>query len=162
VNNTISIDLRIQLLIHFNRNDVSPETATRQSHVDPCISSVERFINQWVTGNIQGVPICPCKSTDLYALYLMWCLAKGEKYPLSNGYFFRELIYFPGWKKKKRRIQAAVPLTAPIVLPPQNVLQGHGSDRPDNISVSSWISDSANQFSCAVDKARSAGKWIFS
>lgn len=76
-------------LLHLGLGDFKPwtrppMTQAKRDLVDLSISSEERFLREWITGDIEGrdggiVPLAPCLGSSLYRLYGEWCEAHGER-----------------------------------------------------------------------------------
>lgn len=79
-----------------------PMTKAKQDLIDIGTSSEERFIREWIAGEIEGqdgdsLPFCPCLGAHLYIAYERWCDANGER---KRGR--KDLISLvgklPGWR----------------------------------------------------------------
>ncbi|MCU0810134.1 MAG: DUF5906 domain-containing protein [Thiobacillaceae bacterium] len=61
-----------------------PVTRAKQDLVDLGTSSEERFVREWMAGEIDGesglpLPFVPCLGSHLYVAYERWCEAHGER-----------------------------------------------------------------------------------
>jgi putative DNA primase/helicase len=79
-----------------------PMTKAKQDLVELGRSSEERFLNEWIAGEIEGpdgdpLPFCPCLGSHLYKAYERWCDTQGERKRGS-----KDLISLagklPGWR----------------------------------------------------------------
>ena len=75
-----------------------PMTRAKADLIAIGASSVDRFLTDWKTGDIEGIPYCPAGSADLYRVYLDWCRANGEKFPRTSAQFVGRVSKLPGWR----------------------------------------------------------------
>lgn len=69
---------------HFTVASRPPMTEAKQDLIAQSASSEERFVGEWLGGEIGGVngeplPVCPCLGSDLYQVYRRWCERHGER-----------------------------------------------------------------------------------
>lgn len=60
-----------------------PMTRAKQDLIDQGTGSEERFINEWLGGELENedgesLPVCPCLGSSLYRVYESWCKNNGE------------------------------------------------------------------------------------
>jgi len=79
-----------------------PMTKAKQELIELSASSEERFIKEWIAGEVENkngdpMPFCPCQGSDLYEVYKRWCEAHGEH---KRG--IKDLLSLagkmPGWR----------------------------------------------------------------
>lgn len=79
-----------------------PMTKAKQDLIDLGTSSEERFVKEWIAGELEGIdgdplPFCPCLGSHLYQVYGRWCESHGER---RRG--IKDLISLcgkmPGWR----------------------------------------------------------------
>ena len=96
----LRIDLR-----EFRPWTKPPMTGAKQDLIQQSAGSVERFLQEWASLELDGVngeplPFCPCLGSHLYKVYERWCSTQGERARRSQ-----ELIGIaakkPGWAAGK-------------------------------------------------------------
>jgi putative DNA primase/helicase len=79
-----------------------PMTKAKGDLVELSASSEDRFVKEWLAGQIDGpqgdaLPVCPCLGSHLFVEYSRWCEANGERRRGS-----KDLISLvgkqPGWR----------------------------------------------------------------
>lgn len=141
-----------------------PMTQAKRELIAIGADSIERFLSDWQNGDIDGVPFCPCGSSDLYSLYLRWCRENGEKFPRTSAQFMGRLSKREGWFKghKNRLLDLNHEGTVRqrVVVPSEKALTDaakHGHDwrkRPDKTETQ-WISEGYFEFRNAMEKPAS-------
>ena len=76
-------------LLHLDLGDFKPwtkppMTRAKQELIELSSSSEERFIEEWMAGELENregetLPFCPCLGSDLYLVYERWCDTRGER-----------------------------------------------------------------------------------
>jgi putative DNA primase/helicase len=104
----------IEALYHYLLHEVDlgdfkpwtrpPMTEAKRELIDINRDSVDRFLIDWQAGDIDGLPFCPCSSSDLYRAYLFYCRANGERMPRPENHFSGHVIKLPGWFKGHKDI----------------------------------------------------------
>lgn len=61
----------------FRPHTRPPMTRAKADLIEMSIDSTERFVRAWLGGEMDQVPVLPCKSEDFYALYRAWCARAG-------------------------------------------------------------------------------------
>ncbi len=61
-----------------------PMTSAKAELIELSLSSEERFINEWMRGEVESkegevLPFCPCLGSHLYRDYEIWCERTGER-----------------------------------------------------------------------------------
>ena len=59
-------------LENFTQHTKPPMTKSKAELIDLGMDSTERFWRAWIGGDIEDVPVVPCKSGDFYQLYRDW------------------------------------------------------------------------------------------
>lgn len=140
-------------LSDFHPKKRPPMTEAKQKLIALSAPSELRFIAEWIGGDL-GLPICPCLSADLYAVYLRWCRANGETRPRPSNQFHGAIAHQPGWKKEKQRIYAregsTTTIPKPIIIPPPAILAKEQTGQKDGESPTAWLSISTRKFSEAI------------
>lgn len=137
-------------LTGFHPNKRPPMTAAKQALIGLSKGSEARFIDAWIEGDLE-LPVCPCKSTDLYAKYLSWCKRNGEFKPRPSSQFFGWIGNMPGWDKRKARhyrdLTSTEAQNSPIVTPPLEILQASGFAPPaGESSRTRWLTECVLRF----------------
>lgn len=152
-------------LLHLDLGDfkpwsIPPMTQAKRDLIAIGADSIERFVQDWQNGDIEGVPFCPCGGADLYRLYLRWCRENGEKFPRTSAQFMGSLAKREGWFKghKDRLINLNTPGTVRqrMVIPSEkslNAAVAHGGDhrKPEHKTQTQWLSECYFDFKNAVD-----------
>lgn len=93
----------------FNEHTKPPMTDAKQALIEVSLDSVERFIRDWMAGDIiidrnteQPLPFCPCGSADLYTAYQRWCRQEGVTKPREQNQFYGNVLRRRGWQKALR------------------------------------------------------------
>lgn len=91
-------------LLHLDLGDfkpwsLPPPTAAKADLININRESADRFIEEWEDGLIDGLPLCPAASSDVYAAYAAWCRREGVKYPRESNQFAGFLLKQDGWTR---------------------------------------------------------------
>lgn len=122
-----------------------PMTQAKRELIDLSMDSTERFWGDYIAGHLDGVPVLPTKSDDLYELYRTWCGRVGIPRYAPRAKFLAEI----GRRTDARRAQARYqnggpdPRLATFVFP-------RGSECPSGWSQSQWLGECVDQFQDAV------------
>lgn len=85
----------------FNEHSKPPMTEAKEALIDISMDSVERFVSEWMAGEItfngKVLPFCPAGSADLYAAYTRWCRGAGVLKPRESGQFHGAIAKRQGW-----------------------------------------------------------------
>jgi len=76
-----------------------PMTRAKAQLIDTNRESVDRFLLDWQAGDIDGLPFCPCGSSDLYTAYMQWARREGVRFPRESNQFAGHIEKLPGWVK---------------------------------------------------------------
>lgn len=94
----------------FTEHTKPPITDAKRDLIDVSLGSIERFVEEWKTGEISGIPFCPCAGTDLYDVYLRWCKRQGIGKPREQNQFINSVSKQPGWlRDHKDRYETLLP-----------------------------------------------------
>jgi len=142
----------------FNEHSKPPLTSAKADVQELSAGSIERFFRDWRLGELE-FPVCPASSAQVYAAYMRYCGARGEKarsHVHLSGFIGKqtgweiglkdvfETAHYGGARKRVR-----------VVLPPDDVLQGlasAGADyrrRPDQ-NAAQWVTDGIFAFRAAL------------
>lgn len=140
-------------LSRFHPKKRPPMTEAKTALIALSSPSETRFVLEWVSGEL-GLPVCPARSTDVYAAYLKWCRANGEIRPRPSNQFHGAVVRMPGWAKTKARIYAdlrfdgeSVPV--PVLIPPENVIDSRHA-RVEGKSQTHWLTEACVDFENAI------------
>ena len=91
-------------LLHLDLGDfkpwsLPPPTQAKHDLIEVNRESVDRFVEEWEEGLIDGLPLCPAGSSDVYAAYAAWCRREGVKYPRESNQFAGYLLKQDGWTR---------------------------------------------------------------
>jgi putative DNA primase/helicase len=87
----------------FNQYTEPLITASKQDLIDINLESGERFISDWLGGDLD-LPVCPCMSEDLYKAYNEWCKRNGVVRPRELNQFIGNIAKTKGFKRERARI----------------------------------------------------------
>lgn len=137
----------------FHPKKRPPMTQAKHNLIAISQASEGRFISEWAAGDAR-LPVCPCLSDDLYAAYLRWCRKNGEQRPRPSNQFFGYVQHLPGWEKKKCRVFDNLHFTGKtecrqIVIPPQTILEQHGTAQTADKTTPMWLTESYFAFANA-------------
>lgn len=94
-------------LLHLDLGDFKPwskppATKAKEDLIDISRESVDRFLRDWQDGHIDGLPLCPAGTVDVYQAYLHWCRREGVRYPRESNQFAGFVTKQPGWTRAIR------------------------------------------------------------
>lgn len=121
-----------------------PLTQAKRELIDASMGSTERFVGEWLE-QMLPIPVCACRSEDLYDAFRFWCGRHGAKGP-QLGLFVAEAVKrCRGTKDRRRHYRMGGPSTQQsTVVFPQGVDTGQDirelSRQIDNFadSVKAW------------------------
>jgi putative DNA primase/helicase len=137
----------------FHPKKKPPMTQSKRNLIELSLPSEARFVNEWIDG-LLGLPVCPCKSMDLYKAYLGWCRQNGETRPRPSNQFLGFVAHLRDWEGSLGRLYDNYNCTgktkpARMVFPPVAVLQKHGREKPPEMEISRWLTECAMDFANA-------------
>lgn len=124
-----------------------PMTKAKGDLVELSASSEDRFIKEWLAGQLEGpqgdpLPVCPCLGSHLFTEYSRWCEGHGERRRGS-----KDLISLvskqPGWRAGESvgtldTLGGSTVKNRKMVIPPEFVVTGdHARDR--YTSQAEWL-----------------------
>jgi putative DNA primase/helicase len=129
-----------------------PMTQAKADLIDMGMDSTERFWGEFTAGQIDGVPVLPVKSEDLYELYRTWCGRIGLPRYAPRPKFLAEI----GRRTDATRTIARYwnggtdPKQATFIFP-------NRMDTPVGASQLEWLSQCVSTFRDAVGEYRQKG-----
>lgn len=141
----------------FDEHAKPPMTKAKQDVQKLSAGSVERFIEDWLTGETQH-PVCACASGDLYRAYVRWCNLSGEK-PRSQNNFSGYIVKLSCWRIDRKDVFENALYSGSIkrirmVIPPDSLLHTRHADYrkiPDKTEAQ-WSTDSYYIFNQSLAK----------
>ncbi|MGB2832974.1 MAG: DUF5906 domain-containing protein [Methylotenera sp.] len=140
-------------LSDFNQHSKPPMTQSKQDLIDINLDSTERFIADWLGGDLQ-IPVCQCLSKDLYRAYNKFCDASGVRFKREINEFIGVVIKTDGFHKEKPNFYTSYQYQgekkqAAVIFPPQQfVLDKHKN--LENKTKTQWITDCVLDFKEAL------------
>jgi putative DNA primase/helicase len=98
----------------FNQYTEPLITASKQDLIDINLESGERFIADWLGGDLD-LPVCPCMSEDLYRAYNDWCKRNGVARPRELNQFVGNIAKTKGFKRERARIHKDFTFTSDLI-----------------------------------------------
>lgn len=122
-----------------------PMTKAKQELIDLGLDSTERFIRAWINGELDPVPVVPCRSDDFYAFYRSYCSRVGiPKYAPAHILLGRAGKHKDLVKQRGRYIQMACPKQCMFIFPIKKL------SPPDGENQATWLSDCIESFTEGV------------
>lgn len=163
-------------LLHLELGDFKPwtkppMTTAKSDLIHLGLSSEERFIREWRSGEIDGhgdpVPFCPCMGSQLYRVYSRWCGRNGEIRPRPSNHFINFIAKQPGWragkseatwnsfqdrsvKKRKMVVPSDAAMQESADLAPPDSPQSKMSRKPDELKTD-WLTRGYYAFMNAME-----------
>lgn len=126
-----------------------PMTKAKEELIDLGMDSTERFWNSWIKGLIDGMPVCPVKSEDLFQFYRMWCSRMGFARFAPMPRLIAEVSKRTGAIKKQARYHSGQSQKmATFIFPP-------GVEQPEDLSKTLWVTKSVDMFTQAFESWKS-------
>lgn len=125
----------------FNEHARPPMTKAKQELLYLGKDSILRFYDDWMAGDIDGVPNVPVLSDDIYDLYRHWCGKQGIRpSPLNKA--IDHLSKRPGVKKERKRFLNGSKQSNPkfFIIAPNSAEMNPGN------SESGWLGQCVEQF----------------
>ncbi len=82
----------------FDEHTKPPMTQAKQDLIEVSLDSVQRFTQEWATGEVKDALFVPCLGSHLFATYRKWCDHTGERLPRSLPQFIGSIKNLPGWR----------------------------------------------------------------
>lgn len=137
----------------FHPKKRPPMTEAKAALIALSSPSETRFILEWAAGEL-GLPVCPARSTDVYAAYLRWCRLNGEARPRPSNQFHGAVSRISGWTKTKARVYADLRFEGetapvPVLIPPDNLLDKKHA-RIEGKAQAHWLTEGCVDFETAT------------
>lgn len=137
----------------FNEHSKPPLTQSKQDLIDINMESGERFINEWLAGDMD-LPVCPCKSDDLYKAYSKFCDANGVRNKRELNQFIGGIVKMSGFRRERPLLFAnyhheGMQKQATVIFPPDAFLS-EKQKMTQEIAKSKWISNCVLDFKEAL------------
>lgn len=129
----------------FNEFIEPPMTVAKQELLNLGKDSVLRFYDDWIGGDIDGVPNVPVLSDDLYDLYKYWCGRQGVKASPMNRAIDHIAKRFGATKERKRYLNGVKHSNPKTFIYPEKCIEMN----PGN-SESGWLGQCVDDFRTAV------------
>jgi len=129
----------------FDEHAKPPMTNAKNELLNLSKDSILRFYDDWIGGEIDGVPNMPVLSDDIYDLYKHWCGKQGVKSsPLNKA--IDHLCKRPGMRKERKRYLNGTKPSNPktFIYPPQCLEMSPGN------SETGWLGQCVEDFRMAV------------
>ena len=146
------VDALYQYLLDLELGDFHPKkrppmTDAKRDLIALSSPSEVRFVHEWASGEL-GLPLCPARSTDVYAAYLRWCRLNGEQRPRPSNQFHGAVSRLPGWHKKQARAYRSTEFAGDampqhFVYPPEHL---HHPAYTEGKNISVWLTECAEKF----------------
>ena len=136
-----------------------PMTKAKGDLVDLSASSEDRFVKEWLAGQLEGpqgdpLPVCPCLGSHLFTEYSRWCEAHGERRRGSKD-LISLISKQPGWRAGESvgtllNLDASTTKNRKMVIPPEFIV--HGDNARDRCtSQTQWLTVGFFAFATAAD-----------
>ncbi|MDD5271384.1 MAG: DUF5906 domain-containing protein [Methylovulum sp.] len=136
----------------FNEHSKPPMTQAKEDLVALSKDSIQRFCDEWVGKELDGIPNTPALTEDIYSLYRYWCGKQGVK-PSPQNRTIDTLSKRPGMsKERKRYLDGSRPTNPKYFLYPPNSLEMN----PGN-SETGWLGQCVEQFRAAANLYKGKG-----
>jgi putative DNA primase/helicase len=144
----------------FNEHSKPPMTQSKKDLIDINLDSVQRFIEDWLSGDLE-LPIVPCSTEDLYKAYQGWSKRNGVTRPRESSQFIGTVGKMRGWSKGRPRVYSNYHYKGDdkqvsMLMPPPISQSKDKSD--DSKTTGQWLTDCYLDFRTALnDKSNPDG-----
>lgn len=137
----------------FHPKKRPPMTEAKAALIALSSPSETRFILEWAGGEL-GLPVCPARSTDVYAAYLRWCRINGEVRPRPSNQFHGAVARLPGWDKKAAKAYRSTdyvgdPIVVQMLFPPPHLID-RKNQHVEGTNETAWRTQCAENFTDAL------------
>lgn len=141
----------------FHPKKRPPMTESKKNLIHLSLPSERRFIKDYINAEA-GYPVCPMECADLYAAYVRWCRANGERNPRPSNQFGGMVNRLDGWVRKKAQVltESGKRVAKWVYIPADEVLSAHKADKPDGETESKWVTEGVDLFKNALNEGE---KW---
>lgn len=82
----------------FKPYSLPPETKAKNDLIEINRESIQAFFDDWLQGEL-GLPVCVCRSADLYAAYVQWSNRNGYRFYRNVSEFTAYTNKLDGWQR---------------------------------------------------------------
>ena len=112
----------------FDEHTKPPMTKAKEDLIEVSLDSVQRFVQEWHQGEIEGAPFVPCLGSQLYVTYKRRCEHTGERSPRSLPQFVGTLKNMPRWRAGQplqtyENLNDKTIKSRKMVIPPDDLLE---------------------------------------
>lgn len=133
----------------FDAHTKPPSTRSKRELIEMSLDSTERFWRDWKDGEA-GVPFCPCRSRDLYGVYVHWARSIGVPKPAPEYVMLAAIGKKPGARKERAYFYkpgTSSKIRAHVVFPP-------GAEPPPGGDGLGWLTEQIVNFELAANELR--------
>lgn len=138
----------------FDAHAKPPLTRSKRELINLSSDSVDRFFDEWRGGHLDDVPFAPCRSLQLYDVYLTWAKRIGVPRPAPEYVLLAAVGKKPGVRKIRARYYKPGTCTQTqgmVILTP-------GAEPAEGQSQAAWLTKKIGEFAEAVEAYRNDGK----
>lgn len=130
----------------FSPHTKPPMTKSKADLIDLGLDSTDRFMRAWLSEEIDGIPVVPCLSSELFKLYQIWCRRVGIHKAAPQHILLARLGKRRDVKKAKARygFEGNVKMAA-FVFPEGQF------DPPDGSTQAPWLKKCSEEFNTALE-----------
>lgn len=135
----------------FDEHTKPPLTSAKQDLVDIGMDSTERFYRDLLAGEVGALPVCACRSEDLYAAYRHWATKEGLPKPAQKQTLLTAIGKKPGVRKSQERYRLWSGTGVGVKEEKRMVVFLDASVGPaDGTSRADWIGRNIAEFAAAL------------
>jgi len=145
----------------FTEHTKPPMTQSKEDLIEVNKDSVQRFMDDWISGDI-GLKVIPCHTEDLYRAYQQWSRRNGVARPRESSQFISTVSKTRGWKKGRPRVYKSChyegdQVQMSMIAPPVDLI--HEKFQMGDLQPAKWLTDCYMEFRKDLDdnSARSGG-----
>lgn len=127
-----------------------PRTKSKEELQEISMDSTDRFWLEWTGGRIDGIPVVPCRSEDLYQLYRQWCGHVGIPRHAAQHILMSKIGKRPDARKEIARYWCGTQTKQATFVFPLS------AEKPPAEDQKSWITRCAEQFVVGLKDWREA------
>ncbi len=128
----------------FGPHSKPPMTKAKADLIDLSQDNIERFLSDWTKGEIDGIPVEPCISRDLFELYKAYCSRLGYPRHAPMPKMLAEIEKrSPCTKRQAKYLDGGTRKNCHFIFPP-------GAEPEVGESQESWLSGTQYRFREAV------------
>jgi putative DNA primase/helicase len=134
----------------FKPHTNPPDTQAKRDLIEISTNSDEDFMRHWFTKEIEGIPVVPCRSEDLYDLYKPWCARVGIKNPVPKKIMMGKIGKRTDCKKSIERYYIGTSeKQATFITPP-------GAGLPPGENQKAWFTKGYEAFATGISEWKSS------